>query len=206
LLGAACSHAGIGRPSDGREGILLLGVRAPDDARDWVASMVRDQVRNWDANRGWVHGWSARLSRRDRDWVGCSAHWGPCERVDICRYGALVGGLLLQAAFGEDGFSSFIGCHGLLCLDISFFLVHSMLFLGVEAVVVVNALHLFFLLEELKLFQHWVHVVNVGDGAMEVSIVVSGIGHRGAPSGVGGWVFDHGEAGLAAFELFLYHG
>jgi hypothetical protein len=138
--------------------------------------MVRDQVRNRDRDLGGRRCCSARLSRWDEDGVSGSAFQVCHEWVDVCWYGTLAGSLFLQAAFGKDGFGPLVGCYGLPGLDLSFFLVHAVLFFEVELVIVFKVLHFFLLLDELKLFRHRVHGVDVGDGAMEVSVVISRVG------------------------------
>jgi len=166
--------------------------------------MVWDQVRDWDANMGRVQGGSARLGRGDGDRVGCGSRGRSRERVNVCRDGALVSSLLLRSALSENGIGSFVRRHGLPCLDFSFFLVHAELFLGVEGVVVVDALLFLLLLEEFELLGCRVHVVDVGDVAVEVAVVVSWISGLGTPIVVDLQVLECSDASLAALELFLY--
>ena len=200
MLRAACSRAGVGRPSDSREGVLLLGVRAPDEAGDWGTSMVRDQVRNRDSDGARIG--AARLGRRDNYGVFEGVPDMCRERVDVCWYGPLLSGLGFRAAFREDGFSPFVRCHSLPGLDASFLVVHAVLFFEVELVVVRGLLGFLLLPEELELFGRRVEVVDVGNGAVEVAVLVSGVGGRGAPRMVGGRVLkpECGETGFAAFE------
>jgi hypothetical protein len=114
----------------------------------------------------------------------------------------LASGLLFGATLGEDSFGSFIGCHGLSCLDVPFFVIHALLFFVVLLFVIVEVVLVLLLLEEFKLFEGGVEVVDVSDGAVEEAVFTLGF----APCVIGCRILECHKMGLASFELFLYQG
>jgi hypothetical protein len=114
----------------------------------------------------------------------------------------LASGLLFGATLGKDGFSLFIGCYGLPCLDVLFFIIHALLFFAVLLFIIVEAVLVLLLLKEFKLFGGGVEVVNVGDGAVEEAVFTLGF----APCVIGCLILECHKMGLTSFKLFLYQG